>query len=167
MNYGGLPEEYNVEDFIDGKRSSYVRNKLITRVFKDAGIIEEYSSGLARVVNSCKENSNKKPLFRVDRTSFSVEIESLDKDQLKKIGAEEQTRAKVIENIPEGDKKTTQKIIDLIKNNSEITRKELAEKIGNITEDGIKYHLNSLIKKGLLKRIGPDKGGYWEVLKKC
>lgn len=59
--------------------------------------------------------------------------------------------------------KTTQKILDLVAANPSIRRKELAEKIG-ITADGIKYHLTSLQKKGRLKRVGPDKGGCWEVV---
>ena len=58
--------------------------------------------------------------------------------------------------------KTTQKIIELIKGNPIITRRELAELIG-LSEDGIKYHLTILQKNGLIKRIGPDKGGRWEV----
>ena len=57
----------------------------------------------------------------------------------------------------------TQKILALIKEDSYITRKELAEKIG-ITEDGVKYHLSNLKKSGRLKRIGPDKGERWEVV---
>ena len=36
--------------------------------------------------------------------------------------------------------------------------------IKEITEDGVKYHLKALQEKGILKRIGPDKGGYWKVL---
>ena len=61
--------------------------------------------------------------------------------------------------------KITQKIIEAITKKSDITQKELATIIG-ITEDGVKYHITRLRKQGLLKRIGPDKGGYWEVLKK-
>ena len=61
--------------------------------------------------------------------------------------------------------KTTQIIIEAITKKSDITQKELATIIG-ITEDGVKYHITRLRKQGLLKRIGPDKGGYWEVLKK-
>ncbi len=57
---------------------------------------------------------------------------------------------------------TTQKIIDLIKINPQITRKELSKEIG-MSEDGIKYNLNKLVREGKLKRIGPDKGGHWEV----
>ncbi|MBM2838493.1 MAG: putative transcriptional regulator [Deltaproteobacteria bacterium] len=58
--------------------------------------------------------------------------------------------------------KTTQKTLDEIKVNPKITRKELAFKIG-VGEDGIKFHLTNLRKKGILKRIGPDKGGYWDI----
>ena len=60
---------------------------------------------------------------------------------------------------------TTQKIIALIGESPEINRKELAEVIG-LTEDGIKYHLKKMQEKGILKRIGPAKGGYWEVIEK-
>ena len=58
--------------------------------------------------------------------------------------------------------KTTQKVLELIRQNPSITRRELAERIG-ISEDGIKFNLNKLKQKGLLKRIGPDKGGHWEI----
>jgi uncharacterized protein (UPF0332 family) len=61
-------------------------------------------------------------------------------------------------NVPE----TTQKIIELIKEKSSITREELALAIG-ITPDGVKYNLQKLIKEGKIKRIGPDKGGHWEI----
>ncbi len=53
--------------------------------------------------------------------------------------------------------------MDLIKKNPYITRKGLANELENMTEDGIKYHLKQFKQKGLLKRIGPDKGGYWKV----
>ena len=72
---------------------------------------------------------------------------------------------KVVERVGETTQKTTQKIIEAITRKSDITQKDLAAVIG-ITEDGVKYHITRLRKKGILKRIGPDKGGYWEVVKK-
>ena len=33
----------------------------------------------------------------------------------------------------------------------------------NITSDGIKWQLKSLQDKGILRRIGPDRGGHWEI----
>lgn len=55
------------------------------------------------------------------------------------------------------------KIIDLIKKNPYITRKELSNNL-NISEDGVKYNLNKLAKNNIIERIGPDKGGYWKVI---
>jgi len=60
--------------------------------------------------------------------------------------------------------KTTQKILIAISKNPEITRRELAILLG-LTGDGIKFHLKNLRKKSMLRRVGPDKGGHWEVLK--
>jgi predicted HTH transcriptional regulator len=59
--------------------------------------------------------------------------------------------------------KTTQKILDQIKANPYISRQELAELCG-LTSDGIKYNIRKLREKGIIKRIGPDKGGHWEVV---
>ena len=59
--------------------------------------------------------------------------------------------------------KTTQKIIELIKDNKTISIEEMADKCG-LTRDGIKYQIRKLKQAGHLRRIGPDKGGHWEVL---
>ena len=63
---------------------------------------------------------------------------------------------------PRTTQKTTQKLLTLISEDTGITRRQLAEALG-ITSDGVKYHLQKLQKKGLLRRIGPDKGGRWKV----
>ncbi|MCK5629982.1 MAG: hypothetical protein KAI26_05165 [Nanoarchaeota archaeon] len=34
-----------------------------------------------------------------------------------------------------------------------------------MTEDGIKYHLKKMQEQRIIERIGPDKGGYWQVLR--
>ena len=59
--------------------------------------------------------------------------------------------------------KTTQKILEQIKLNPYISREELAEVCG-VTTDGIKYNIRKLRESGIIKRIGPDKGGHWEVV---
>lgn len=56
---------------------------------------------------------------------------------------------------------TTQKILQILGSNPKATRKELAEKTG-LTADGIKWNLNKLKKEGIIRRIGPDKGGHWK-----
>lgn len=68
-------------------------------------------------------------------------------------------------------RKTAQKIsaiqkciLDYLRQNPKASRGTIATYINDITEDGIKYHLKALHDKGFIKRIGPDKGGYWKVL---
>jgi ATP-dependent DNA helicase RecG len=61
--------------------------------------------------------------------------------------------------------KTAQKILELLRTNPSVGRGEIAAQLGDITEDGVKYHLNKLKTEGRIRRIGPDKGGHWEVLK--
>ena len=53
----------------------------------------------------------------------------------------------------------------LIRHNPEITRRELAIELG-ITDSGVKYHLKKMQAQGLIRRVGPDKGGHWEVIRR-
>ncbi len=60
-------------------------------------------------------------------------------------------------------KKTTEKILSIIVENPSVSIKEIAVIIGNITPDGVHYHVNKLKKVGVLERVVADKGGYWKV----
>lgn len=59
--------------------------------------------------------------------------------------------------------KTREKILSLISEDPHISTAELAEVIG-ITQKGIDWQMTKLKKEGLLKRIGPAKGGHWKVI---
>lgn len=58
--------------------------------------------------------------------------------------------------------KTTQKILKMLMQNPNATQKEIAEIVG-LTLDGVKWNIAKLKKTGKIRRIGPDKGGKWEV----
>jgi len=58
---------------------------------------------------------------------------------------------------------TMVKIIKLVAENPQITTKQLADAIG-ITPKGVEWQITRLKRGGLLKRIGPAKGGRWEVV---
>ena len=55
-----------------------------------------------------------------------------------------------------------EKIVEYIRNNPNITRCKLANKL-NITSDGVKYNLKKLCDNNVIERIGPVNGGYWKV----
>ena len=58
--------------------------------------------------------------------------------------------------------KTREKILRIIRENPMITVLELAQKL-EISPKGIEWNLTKAKKEGLLRRVGPDKGGRWEV----
>jgi predicted HTH transcriptional regulator len=72
---------------------------------------------------------------------------------------------RLVERLVERLAESQKQILKLVQSNPNISKKELAFKIG-ISTTAIDKNISSLKKKGLLKRIGPDKGGYWEVSKK-
>jgi ATP-dependent DNA helicase RecG len=55
-------------------------------------------------------------------------------------------------------------LVSYVKEHPSASRGEIGEFLGGITSDGVKYHLNRLKELGLLRRVGPDRGGHWEVL---
>lgn len=59
------------------------------------------------------------------------------------------------------DKKELQ-VLNLLKKNGSLTRKQLCEKTG-LSDGGIKKIIASLKEVGWIVRIGSNKTGYWEV----
>lgn len=54
-------------------------------------------------------------------------------------------------------------ILEIIKNNLKVTRKEIANKLSS-TPDTIKYQLDKMKKAGVIKHAGSTKAGYWEII---
>ena len=80
-------------------------------------------------------------------------------------GSEKRLVDRLAEGLVERLAESQKRILKLIKENPYISKKELSKTIG-ISTTAIDKNITRLKKKGLLKRIGPDKGGYWEVVKK-
>ena len=55
-------------------------------------------------------------------------------------------------------------ILDYLKSHPTASRREIAQNVTNITENGVKYNIRVLQQKGLLRRIGADYGGKWIVI---
>ena len=61
-----------------------------------------------------------------------------------------------------GKPKNKQRILDLLAKHPRMTTTDLAEVL-EISSKGVEKHLAQLKASGALRRIGPDKGGRWEV----
>ncbi|MCK5688032.1 winged helix-turn-helix transcriptional regulator [Myxococcota bacterium] len=59
--------------------------------------------------------------------------------------------------------KTSEKILELLKKNPVMALSEVAKSL-NKSARAVEMQVANLKDKGRLKRIGPDKGGHWEVV---
>ncbi len=78
-----------------------------------------------------------------------------------KVETTQETREKTREKTGE---KTGEKILGLVCASANISTDEMAAQLG-VTRKGIEWHFRKLKTENLLRRIGPDKGGHWEVMK--
>lgn len=74
FNPGGLPQGISMGDILSGKIASNPRNKQIASIFKEAGIIEKYGSGIKRVRQTMIRTGAPEPLFETIADSFKVTL---------------------------------------------------------------------------------------------
>ena len=56
-------------------------------------------------------------------------------------------------------------VLELIQSDPTVSYREVAQQMG-INDSAVQKHFNNLKKKGVIKHIGPAKGGRWQVIKK-
>jgi len=80
INQIKLNTQPSIEKLQSGNYSSRARNRAIARAFKEAGIIERYGSGIARIKNECRIHGVKEPIFEEFIHGFRVTLfkEKLD-----------------------------------------------------------------------------------------
>ncbi|MEK6856993.1 MAG: ATP-binding protein [Nanoarchaeota archaeon] len=150
-NPGELPDEIKISDLYKPHLSK-LKNPLIAKVFYLAGYIDTWGQGILNIIKLLKENNLSLPIFEQTQGSFRIKF---------KREYVSETREKSPRKVPE----KSQKILAVINENPHISRKELSLKLSE-RENTIQSRLRKLIKEGFIKRIGPDKGGHWEIIEK-
>lgn len=155
-NPGQLPPAWTVEK-LKRKHASQPFNPDIANVFFRAGEIEAWGRGVERILAACREARFPEPVIEQEPAGlwidfpFSAEIvrrtaaaETSGKTSGKRLG------------------KTARAIVDLMLEVPEITIPEIAEKLDR-SERAIELQINKLKESQVVERIGPAKGGHWEV----
>lgn len=148
-NPGRLPDTISIQDLLSNTYRSTPRNKLLADVFKDLGLIEKYGSGIQRIINYFKEEQLPTPEFQNISDGFMVTVYS---------GSFSRLGDKLGDKL--GDNQLL--IMQSLKNNPYLSLSQLS-KIMGLSQTAIENNIAKLKGLGLLKRIGPDKGGYWEI----
>ena len=128
-----------------------------------------------RIRKYIEEKGLPQPEFR-DNNGFFKAIfygagKEVEKFGVREVEREVETDVREVErevetDVREVDKLTDKQnmILDLIKENPSISKKEMSKAIG-IRSSSIDKNITTLKEKGYLKRVGPAKGGHWELIK--
>ena len=137
--YGGLTIEQIKREMVSERR-----NELIAELFHRVHFIEKWGRGI-KLILSKEPATDFKEIGRHFITVF------------KRQGQKERG--------PKTVEKTVEKILSLIRTNPRINQKELMNKT-RLTRRGVEWNLKKLKTEKQIRRIGPDKGGYWQVIKR-
>ena len=148
---GGLPPELSKQDFLNGV--VYRRNKELIKVFQDVDLMENVGSGILRIL----ESYSKDCFIFLDnflRVSFKLKENPFEYDTIN-------------DTINDTIKltKNEQSILQLILDNSQITREEIMDKT-KLSDRTISRTIKQLQDKRIIARQGSKKTGYWEIIRK-
>jgi len=132
----------------------YPKNPKIARIFREIGRADELGSGVRKIFKYTPLYSSRKQAVFEEKDIFRIIIPLPADVQLK----HEQT-----ETLKPRKKKTSEKILDIIRQNPKITIRELQEKL-NLSKAGIEWNLNKLKEQGKIKRVGSDREGFWQII---
>ncbi len=137
-----LVRKVNVDRYDD--RLTVVTN-LVESFFRNIGYSEKLGSGARK-------------MFKYGRLYSGADPEFIEDDVFRIIQPLNENYSFDAENEVSGQK-TTQNILNAMKDNPNVTISELSEICG-ITVDGVKWQLRNLTKSGRISRIGGDRGGH-------
>ncbi len=158
-NPGGLVSAIPESEF--GKRS-HSRNPLLFGLFSRMHFVEQMGSGIGRIQELMRDADLPEPVFQ-KKGIFTVILKR--SVPISGQNTRKSTRKTAQKTTQKSTRKTEYRIIEILVLNPQASRTEIAELLGDITEDGVKYQLNNLKKQGKIERVGPDKGGFWKIIK--
>ena len=131
--------------------SSHPRNRNIANAFFKAGFIDAWGRGYKKIREGFEAASL--PMPKVENFCGGVRVTFQRKGATE--NATENSTVKI--------NKTQQKMLAIIHEDKYATYDVIAKQLG-VERTTVWRNIKSLQKKGLLCRVGGDKGGYWEVI---
>ena len=169
VNPGCLPDGQTIDEMLLG--NSDPRNPLLAQFGSNTMPYRGLGSGIPRVMAT---GSDVELIDRPDGNQFVARIwRTTQKDETTTQKANEALISTTQKEEPTTQKSkiaaqkplnaTQKKILAYLHNYPKATRKETADALGDITEDGVKFNIGLLQQYGALKRKGGRKNGEWEV----
>lgn len=165
-NPGVFPPQITPET-IKEAHESYPYNLRIAEVLYKSTYLESWGSGVKRIIDACREKGLDEPIWHCDGGFVTVAFkrplyEHGGQDLSSSFDSQEDNVAKkVAKSVAKNLTKRQLQIVSLIVDNPQITRAKIADTIGVATKT-IERELARL--SGVVRYVGPKKGGHWEII---
>jgi ATP-dependent DNA helicase RecG len=169
------------------RHTHFSRNPKIAAFLKAYHFVKEFGEGFDRICREQEANGANVPSFRTDEFILKITVPKVAEKVQKQTGNVTGNGGKVAENhnkvaekVAENHGKVTEKlrekaaalgetltanrikILELMIEDPYISRADLANNVG-ISETSIYRNIEAMRGK-YLRRVGPDKGGFWEII---
>ena len=187
---GGMPSGERAQELDLRKVISLRRNPVIADLFQRLDLMERRGSGFKKILDAYAFESEKRgetvePRFESTQTDFFLVLPNLNygrkingvESSSENSAAEATTEVNTDEtgmktggtvnppvNLPVELTTTAKKIYLLLKEDGKYTYDRLSEAVG-VTRETVRVSIRSLVEANLIRRVGPDKTGHWEVVK--
>lgn len=152
ISHGGLSLGLTKEEFFKG--ISKPINEPLANIFKRLGLIKQKGYGVQTIVKKYGIEA-----FNIREYYINVII-PFNKEVIANHGS----LSGEISGINDGLNKKEEQILLLLKNNPELSTEKLSNQL-NIPFRSVQRYISNLKAKGIVKRIGSKKTGYWEILR--
>jgi len=138
LSPGILPPPLRPED-LKRPHPSYPRNRKIAEMFYYAGWIEQWGTGIQKILDECQKAGLPEPDWREDQGAIWLTFHKdiLTEEYLRSLGLNERQIKAVL----------------WVKQKGSITNREYRELTG-LSDEGARRDLNTLVKQGILRREG-------------
>ena len=158
VNPGGLPKGLSVRDL---GTVSIRRNELIADLFFRLHKVERIGMGIQKMKEAMVAAGLREPTFEPDRFFRAIFHRASDLAMKER---KEGWEKKFGEGSEKSSEKSSEKILALLEARNTASAREIAVILG-LTPRAVEKHIAALKTAGRLKRVGPAKGGRWEVVR--
>ena len=160
-NPASYPKHITIDDLLSG---SHPKNVFLFSLMQRADLVEKIGSGIKRLNDAMEDYKLALPVIEYKNIWFRIVFErpNLQKNsyQQRIFG---QKRDTVNDTLYDTVNDTQKKILKELEKNPAITYIELAREVDKSRITVIRQ-MNDLKEKGIIKRIGSDKTGHWEIV---
>ncbi len=154
ISTGGLPNDLTMDEFYRG--ISKPRNIDLMRILNDLDFVEQSGHGIPQIIKIYGDK-----VFEITQNFIRVVL-PFDKEVLDTLDIN--ITDKVPDKVPDKLNDIQVKILHEIFLNSHITINELVIKL-SLSDKSIRNNMKVLKDLNIIKRVGSNKTGYWEVIK--